>query len=71
MEMGNLQELIEVKKVDLIKLAEKYGFRHQQVLRLSQDIDILINIFININKNGIEVSDIVYNTTCCEMMNND
>ncbi|MEI5913489.1 aspartyl-phosphate phosphatase Spo0E family protein [Bacillus albus] len=48
MEMGKLQELIEEKKIDLIKLAEKYGFRHQQVLRLSQDIDILINLFINI-----------------------
>ncbi|RFB42478.1 aspartyl-phosphate phosphatase Spo0E family protein [Bacillus sp. dmp10] len=46
MEMEKLQELIEEKKIDLIKLAEKYGFRHQQVLRLSQDIDILINLFI-------------------------
>ncbi|MGX7632530.1 Spo0E family sporulation regulatory protein-aspartic acid phosphatase [Bacillus thuringiensis] len=48
MEMRKLQELIEEKKADLIKLVEKYGFRHQQVLRLSQDIDTLINLFIYI-----------------------
>ncbi|MCW9134707.1 aspartyl-phosphate phosphatase Spo0E family protein [Bacillus paramycoides] len=46
MEMGNLQKLIEEKKQELIKLVEKYGFTHKQVLYLSQDIDILINKFI-------------------------
>ncbi|MFD6510903.1 MULTISPECIES: Spo0E family sporulation regulatory protein-aspartic acid phosphatase [unclassified Bacillus (in: firmicutes)] len=49
MEMRNLQELIEEKKAELIKLVEKYGFRHQQVLHLSQDIDTPINQFIYIN----------------------
>ncbi|MFD6508542.1 Spo0E family sporulation regulatory protein-aspartic acid phosphatase [Bacillus sp. NPDC060175] len=29
-----------------MKLVEKYGFTHKQVLYLSQDIDILINNFI-------------------------
>ncbi|MDA2480624.1 Spo0E family sporulation regulatory protein-aspartic acid phosphatase [Bacillus cereus group sp. Bce025] len=48
MEMRNLQKLIEDKKVELIKLVDKYGFRHQQVLDLSQDIDVLINQFIYI-----------------------
>ncbi|MCP1399226.1 hypothetical protein J3D61_005772 [Bacillus cereus] len=46
MEMRNLQKLIEDKKVELIKLVNKYGFRHQQVLSLSQDIDKLIKFFI-------------------------
>ncbi|EJR27067.1 MULTISPECIES: Spo0E family sporulation regulatory protein-aspartic acid phosphatase [Bacillus cereus group] len=32
MEMGNLHKLIEVKKQELIKLVEKYGFTHKQVL---------------------------------------
>ncbi|WP_100617154.1 aspartyl-phosphate phosphatase Spo0E family protein [Bacillus cereus] len=49
MEMRNLQKLIEDKKVELIKLVDKYGFRHQQVLSLSQDIDKLINHVIYIN----------------------
>ncbi|MBN9901638.1 aspartyl-phosphate phosphatase Spo0E family protein [Bacillus thuringiensis] len=49
MEMRNLQKLIEDKKVELIKLVDKYGFRHQQVLSLSQDIDKLINHIIYIN----------------------
>ncbi|HFK1722083.1 TPA: Spo0E family sporulation regulatory protein-aspartic acid phosphatase [Bacillus cereus] len=49
MEMRNLQKLIEGKKVELIKLVDKYGFRHQQVLSLSQDIDKLINQIIYIN----------------------
>lgn len=54
MEMRDLQKLIESKKQELIKLVEKYGFTHKQVLYLSQDIDILINEFIynNINKGG-------------------
>ncbi|MBZ3766680.1 Spo0E family sporulation regulatory protein-aspartic acid phosphatase [Bacillus cereus] len=43
MEMRNLQKLIEDKKVELIKLVNKYEFRHQQVLSLSQDIDKLLN----------------------------
>ncbi|HDX9637276.1 TPA: aspartyl-phosphate phosphatase Spo0E family protein [Bacillus cereus] len=50
MEMRNLQKLIEDKKVELIKLVGKYGFRHQQVLSLSQDIDKLINQIIYINR---------------------
>ncbi len=45
--MRNLQKLIEEKKVELIKLVDKYGFRHQQVLSLS--IDKLINQIIYIN----------------------
>lgn len=49
MEMRGLQKLIEDKKVELIKLVDKYGFRHQQVLSLSQDIDKLINQIIYIN----------------------
>lgn len=49
MEMRNLQKLIEDKKVELIKLVDKHGFRHQQVLSLSQDIDKLINQIIYIN----------------------
>ncbi|KLA22286.1 MULTISPECIES: aspartyl-phosphate phosphatase Spo0E family protein [Bacillus cereus group] len=54
MEMSDLQKLIESKKQELIKLVEKYGFTHKQVLYLSQDIDMLINEFIynNINKGG-------------------
>ncbi|MDA2191541.1 Spo0E family sporulation regulatory protein-aspartic acid phosphatase [Bacillus cereus group sp. MYBK217-2] len=50
MEMRNLQKLIEDKKVELIKLVDKYGFRHQQVLSLSQDIDKLINHIIYISR---------------------
>ncbi|WP_439876818.1 Spo0E family sporulation regulatory protein-aspartic acid phosphatase (plasmid) [Bacillus mycoides] len=52
MEMGNLHKLIEVKKQELIKFVEKYGFTHKQVLYLSQDIDALINKFLYINNKG-------------------
>ncbi|MED1568045.1 aspartyl-phosphate phosphatase Spo0E family protein [Bacillus paramycoides] len=53
MEMRNLQDLIEEKIAKLIKLVEKYGFRHKQVLNLSRDIDILVNKFIYKNNKMI------------------
>ncbi|MCW9133602.1 aspartyl-phosphate phosphatase Spo0E family protein [Bacillus paramycoides] len=49
MEMRNLQDLIEEKKAKLIKLVEKYGFRHKQVLNLSREIDILVGEFFYTN----------------------
>ncbi|PFE07608.1 Spo0E family sporulation regulatory protein-aspartic acid phosphatase [Bacillus cereus] len=55
MEMENLQKLIEEKKQELIKLVEKYGFTHKQVLYLSQDIDMLVNLYIIIKVNEITV----------------
>lgn len=42
MEMEQLQEIIEYKKLELVQLVEQYGLTHYNVLQLSRNIDELI-----------------------------
>ncbi|MCU5584333.1 aspartyl-phosphate phosphatase Spo0E family protein [Bacillus toyonensis] len=45
-----LNDLIENKKLQLVELVNKHGFSHTKVLHLSQEIDTLINKYLNIKK---------------------
>lgn len=45
-----LNDLIENKKIELVKLVNKHGLSHTKVLHLSQEIDRLINKYMNIKK---------------------
>ncbi|PFL21467.1 stage II sporulation protein E [Bacillus cereus] len=44
MNLTKLNNRIEVKKKELIHLVEKYGFSHDKVISLSQDLDRLLNL---------------------------
>ncbi|KEK23479.1 aspartyl-phosphate phosphatase Spo0E family protein [Bacillus gaemokensis] len=46
MELRKLEQIIEVKKDELFKLVSNYGFQHQKVLEVSQELDKLINWFM-------------------------
>ncbi|KAA0760319.1 aspartyl-phosphate phosphatase Spo0E family protein [Bacillus sp. SH5-2] len=46
MELSKLEKVIEVKKEELLYLVSDYGFQHEKVLALSQEIDKLINYFM-------------------------
>ncbi|EEK79019.1 Spo0E family sporulation regulatory protein-aspartic acid phosphatase [Bacillus cereus] len=43
MELSKLEKVIEIKKEELLYLVSDYGFQHEKVLTLSQEIDKLIN----------------------------
>lgn len=43
MELRKVEEIIEVKKEELLMLVSTYGFQHEKVLEVSQEIDKLIN----------------------------
>ncbi|MGY1465296.1 Spo0E family sporulation regulatory protein-aspartic acid phosphatase (plasmid) [Bacillus toyonensis] len=45
-----LNDLIENKKLELVELVNKHGFSHTKVIHLSQEIDKLINKYLNIKK---------------------
>ncbi|MCU5397021.1 aspartyl-phosphate phosphatase Spo0E family protein [Bacillus toyonensis] len=45
-----LNNLIENKKLELVELVNKHGFSHTKVIHLSQEIDKLINKYLNIKK---------------------
>ncbi|AHA72650.1 aspartyl-phosphate phosphatase Spo0E family protein [Bacillus thuringiensis] len=45
-----MQHLKQNKKLELVELVNKHGFSHTKVLRLSQEIDKLINKYIIIKK---------------------
>ncbi|AIK39787.1 Spo0E family sporulation regulatory protein-aspartic acid phosphatase [Bacillus pseudomycoides] len=46
MELRKLEHIIEVKKEELFALVSNYGFQHQKVLEMSQELDKLINYFM-------------------------
>jgi hypothetical protein len=43
--MFNLREQIELRRAEMIQLAEEYGFLDERVLAKSQELDLLINEF--------------------------
>ncbi|WP_242142954.1 MULTISPECIES: aspartyl-phosphate phosphatase Spo0E family protein [unclassified Bacillus cereus group] len=43
MELRRIEEMIELKKEELFMLVANYGFQHEKVLEVSQEIDKLIN----------------------------
>ncbi|MCI0768296.1 aspartyl-phosphate phosphatase Spo0E family protein [Bacillus sp. TL12] len=43
MELRKLEQIIEVKKEELFTLVSNYGFQHEKVLTVSQELDKLIN----------------------------
>ncbi|MGE6962403.1 aspartyl-phosphate phosphatase Spo0E family protein [Bacillus thuringiensis] len=45
-----MQHLKQNKKLELVELVNKHGFSHTKVLRLSQEIDKLINKYMIIKK---------------------
>ncbi|MBJ8078454.1 aspartyl-phosphate phosphatase Spo0E family protein [Bacillus cereus group sp. N12] len=45
-----LNNLIENKKLELVELVNKHGFSHTKVIHLSQEIDKLINKYLNMKK---------------------
>ncbi|WP_439874438.1 Spo0E family sporulation regulatory protein-aspartic acid phosphatase [Bacillus mycoides] len=49
MNLTKLNNRIEVKKRELIHLVEKYGFTHDKVISLSQDLDRLLNLLTKLN----------------------
>ncbi len=49
MNLTKLNNRIEVKKKELIHLVEKYGFAHDKVISLSQDLDRLLNLLTKLN----------------------
>ncbi|WP_142395814.1 MULTISPECIES: aspartyl-phosphate phosphatase Spo0E family protein [Bacillus] len=49
MNLTKLNNRIEVKKKELIHLVEKYGFSHDKVISLSQDLDRLLNLLTKLN----------------------
>ncbi|MFJ8415750.1 Spo0E family sporulation regulatory protein-aspartic acid phosphatase [Bacillus paramycoides] len=49
MNLTKLNNRIEVKKKELIHLVEKYGFTHDKVISLSQDLDRLLNLLTKLN----------------------
>ncbi|MGE6365869.1 Spo0E family sporulation regulatory protein-aspartic acid phosphatase [Bacillus paramycoides] len=44
MNLTKLNDRIEAKKIELIYLVEIYGFTHDKVISLSQDLDRLLNL---------------------------
>ncbi|MDM5438805.1 aspartyl-phosphate phosphatase Spo0E family protein [Bacillus hominis] len=46
MELVKLEKVIELKKEELLYLVSNYGFQHEKVIALSQEIDKLINWFM-------------------------
>ncbi|MFE8703944.1 aspartyl-phosphate phosphatase Spo0E family protein [Cytobacillus sp. FJAT-54145] len=38
-----LKEEIELKRQQMLELAKSYGFLHPNVIKISQDLDLLIN----------------------------
>ncbi|EJQ51107.1 Uncharacterized protein BWINRASL_02293 [Bacillus mycoides] len=46
MELVKLEKVIELKKEELLYLVSNYGFQHEKVIELSQEIDKLINWFM-------------------------
>ncbi|MDR4984684.1 Spo0E family sporulation regulatory protein-aspartic acid phosphatase [Bacillus cereus] len=46
MELVKLEKIIELKKEELWNLVSNYGFQHEKVIELSQEIDKLINWFM-------------------------
>ncbi|PEB50639.1 transcriptional regulator [Bacillus pseudomycoides] len=53
MEMRQLQDKIEDQKQELSVLVAKYGLAHDKVVLFSRDLDILINRFMNEQKNDV------------------
>ncbi|MGG0824769.1 aspartyl-phosphate phosphatase Spo0E family protein [Paenibacillus turicensis] len=43
--MLNLRELIELRRAEMIQLADEFGFLDERVLAKSQELDLLINEF--------------------------
>ncbi|RWS44540.1 aspartyl-phosphate phosphatase Spo0E family protein [Bacillus mycoides] len=46
MGLVKLEKVIELKKEELLYLVSNYGFQHEKVIALSQEIDKLINWFM-------------------------
>lgn len=49
-----LNDLIENKKLEVVELVNKHGFSHTKVLHLSQEIDKLINKYMDIKKGTLQ-----------------
>ncbi|MBM7702877.1 Spo0E family sporulation regulatory protein-aspartic acid phosphatase [Metabacillus iocasae] len=43
--MSTLSAKIEKKRAQLLQLVSKYGFHHAQVIKCSQELDSLLNLF--------------------------
>lgn len=43
--MFDLRELIEIRRAEMIQLADEFGFLDERVLAKSQELDLLINEF--------------------------
>ncbi|WP_409299312.1 Spo0E family sporulation regulatory protein-aspartic acid phosphatase [Peribacillus sp. SCS-26] len=46
MPLKNLQEVIRIKRSELIITAEDYGLTHEQTIKSSQELDKLINEYL-------------------------
>lgn len=47
---------IQIKRVEMVELAQKFGINGEETVRSSQELDVLINEYLMIQqKSGIEV----------------
>lgn len=47
---------IQIKRVEMVELAQKYGINGEETVRSSQELDVLINEYLTIqHHSGIEV----------------